>query len=77
MAQIKELVRVTFQCQASLIPRDSAEGEVALTQYGVASLAEARVDRDLGQLAPASPVSGTIPEPGPLGDLVRGSVRKA
>jgi putative heme iron utilization protein len=31
--QIFARKRVTFQCEASLIPRDSAEGEAALTQY--------------------------------------------
>lgn len=31
--QIFARQRVTFQCQASLIPRDSAEGEAALTRY--------------------------------------------
>jgi putative heme iron utilization protein len=31
--QIFARQRVTFQCQANLIPRDSAEDEAALTQY--------------------------------------------
>ena len=32
-SQIFARRRVTFQCQASLIPRDSAEGKAALIQY--------------------------------------------
>ena len=32
-SQIFARQRVTFQCQVTLIPRDSAEGEAALAQY--------------------------------------------
>ena len=42
--QIFARKRVTFQCQASLISRDSAEGKAALTQY------EARFGKIVGLL---------------------------
>ena len=60
--QIFARQRVTFQCQANLIPRDSAEGEAALAQY------EARFGKMVGllkslpdfQLFKLQPQSGSL-----------------
>jgi putative heme iron utilization protein len=60
--QIFARQRVTFQCQANLVPPNSAEGEVALTQY------EARFGKIVGllkslpdfQLFKLQPQSGTL-----------------